>query len=111
MNSSAAPAIRPAPYLAARFDAFRVSGDQTARLSIGEPASLSGAVETAQHTCLHREQLLIRETGEDGAVKLHVFTIRKKAPRWVHQPGEIMPRRVEDHYADPICVIPGELLG
>ena len=104
--------IRPQRYVASTFAAFRVceigKGYRTYPAGdLGEPESVEAAVAIAQHGCHHKERLVIRETDEAGQIRLHVFAIKKRAPRWVHPAGELMPRRVEDLYADPICVIDG----
>lgn len=74
------------------------------------PRDLDEAVNEAVLACFHRQVLVVREAS-DEAVRLHLFVIRKAAPKWVHPAGEIMPRRVEDLYAQPLCVLDGDVLG
>jgi hypothetical protein len=95
--------------LAPFFEAFRVWPGRTLRLAFATtPRSLDEAIAGAlMSQAFHRgESLLIRETDPlTKAAQLHVFAIKQKGARWVHPQGEMMPRRVEDRYADPVCVI------
>lgn len=101
-----------ARYSAVRFEAFRVSGGQTSRLSIGECDNLAKAVVAAQPALLHREHLLVREENETtGAVRLHVYTVRQKPAQWVRLAGDHMPQRVRELWCDPVCVIDGSVVG
>jgi len=108
--------IRPQPFTATTWTAFRVSEpgrtypSKTYPLAIGEQSSLTNAKNAGAIHCRHKDRLVIRETDDSGS-RLHVYAIRKKAPQWVHQPGEFMPRRVEDLIADPVCVIDEGALG
>lgn len=97
------------PYAPVAYEAFRIADGRASRIRIAPASSLTAAVDAAKLACLHREHLAIRETGDDGA-RVHLYVIRKAAPRYVHPAGEIMPRRVADLYAEPVCVLPGELV-
>lgn len=97
---------KPAPYQAVQFEAFRVSGGQTARLSLGAVATLDEAVRSAAPACLFKEQLVIRERDEEtGGTRLHIFTIRRKAPTWLTLPGEHLPTRTQQQFADLVCSV------
>lgn len=101
---------RPQPYSTLSFEAFRVTETRTFPLA-AEGSALPDFLASAQVRCFHKDKLLIRETDtETGTVKLHLYAIKKKAPKWIHPAGEIMPRRVEDLYADPLCIIDGQVL-
>lgn len=100
---------RTSAYSAVSFAAFRVSGGQTSRINVADSTNLKTTLNGAQLACLHGEKLVIRETDEAGS-RLHVYAIRRAAPKWVHPPGEIVPRRVVDLFADPVCVIDGSVL-
>lgn len=104
--------IRPAPYSAVSFEAFRLTDGRTYSLDIGDPSDLADALRSAQTRCFlaHKEHLAIRETDEAGA-RVHLYAIRKAAPKWVHPAGELVPRRVADLYADPVCVMDGAVFG
>lgn len=109
-----ATAARLERYHPAALTAFRISEDgRTGRLALPPTAvDVAAALAAALPACLFKEKLAIRETDEEtGEVKIHLYAVRRKAPQWVHPAGEVLPRRVHDHYADPICVIPGEVLG
>lgn len=94
------------PYTPRSYAAFRARNDgRTDLLRIdGSPTSLADALANVLPLCIFKDKVAVRETDDDGS-RLHLFTIRKKAPQWVHPAGEIMPRRVEDLYADPVCVL------
>lgn len=95
-------------YSAVSFEAFRVTdGGKTIALAIDATLPDLAAAMTAalQAQCFYRkEHLLIREIGDDGTSRLHVFAIKQAKPKWVHPAGEIMPRRVEDRYAERLFV-------
>lgn len=110
MVTALATTPRALPYSAKRFDAFKVAGGKTYALDAGA-TSLEDAVKAAQFRCFHKQHLVIRETDDEtGDVTLHLFVIRKAAPKWVHPAGEIVPRRVEDLYAEAVCVVDGGML-
>jgi len=107
MTSLVARQPRPERYSAFSYRAFRLVEGRTYPLDIGDAADLQEALRAGQVRCFHKDCLAIGETDEDGATKVHIYAIRRKAPQWVHTPGEILPQRVQDHYADPICILDG----
>lgn len=122
MTAALATEVLPAavPYCATTFDAFRVGNVGDARRPKWRTYEVSLAgfllpdVEAAKSAALlassfdHKDQLIIRETGDRG-VQLHVFSIRRKSqPRYVHQ--DHVTRRVHHLYADPLCVVDGGVL-
>lgn len=112
-SSTDAGATRASVYSAKSFTAFRVSdGKHTIPLALsGAPRTLDDALAAAMVRTFHKDQLVIRETDEEtGKVALHLYAIRRRAPQWIHQPGDILPKRVADHYADPLCSIDGSVL-
>lgn len=103
--------IRPRAYTAASYRAFLISGVNGRAHSLNvEAGRLLEAVDAAKVLCNHKDVLAIRETDEAGT-RVHLFTIRRKAAQWVHPVGEHLPRRVQDLYADPVCVLSGEVFG
>jgi hypothetical protein len=110
------PFPRTATYRAISFTAFRVSDGgigrgAIGRLNIGDVATLDEAVNAAKGQLLHKDQLAVREQDEiTGAAKVHLFAIRRKsAATFVRIAGEVS--RVQALYAEPICVLSGEVLG
>lgn len=105
--------IRPQAYQRVSFEAWRVAEGRSSPIEMRHGVeTIAEAVRAAQPACLHKETLLIKATdAETGASKVHVFMIRQKAPKWVHPAGELMPRRVQDLFADPVCVIDAAVLG
>lgn len=108
MNALAATAPRPAPYQAVTYAAFRLDNGRASPLNIGEATSLTAAVDTAKLACLHKEVLAIRETDADG-VRVHLYAIKRRAPQWKQLPGEVVPTRVAELYAEAVCVVPGSV--
>ncbi len=110
VNALAPDTARASRYSAKTYAAFRVSDGRTDRLRLNAPASLTAAVGDAQLLCLHKETLLIRETDEEtGAVKLHLYAIkRRSAPDYVHE--GFVTRRVQRLYAEKLCEIDGAVL-
>lgn len=115
MTAALSPSpTRTARYSPKRYEAFVIVDGRTyPRTYPTAPTSLEEARDRAAMMFgNHKDKLLIRETDEaTGDVKLHLYAIRKRAPSWVHPSGEFMPRRVEDLYPDPLCVIDGSVLG
>lgn len=119
-NVALAGAPRPAAYSSVSFTAFRIEtpfsrgavSGSTREIDIGDPATLKDAIAAAQAGCLHKEHLAIREHDElNERVRIHLFAIRRRAPTWVYlKDGDVYPTRVADLYADPICVMDGEML-
>jgi hypothetical protein len=94
------------------FDAFKASEgmDRTYKLGRLDAVDLREALnETLTRFSLyHKDTLIVRETGEKGT-RLRIFAIRKKStPRYVHK--DHVTRAVHDLYADPVCVIDGDVL-
>lgn len=109
--------IRPSPFIGRRYAAFRLCHGLHARPSVLPIANGIATLEEAVSAALtsgkiiyHKDKLVIRET-DDRGTRLHIYAIRKKAAQWIHAPGEYLPKRVEDHYAYPVCVVDAELLG
>jgi hypothetical protein len=98
---------RPAPFQRVSYRAFRLDGDLTSEIRIGEPGTLQEAVDAAKLACLHKECLAIREADDDGA-RLHIFVIRKARPAWVREGFRTV--RVETLRADLVAVVPGSVL-
>lgn len=97
---------RAGRYAPTRFEASRVDGTApftTRRLRQLNALSLSEAVEEAQSLCLHKDKLVIREIGDDGTDRLHIYAIKQKAATWVRRGFETV--REQPLYADPVCVI------
>lgn len=107
MNVATLPAgARPSPYAAVTYRAFRIDNGSASEIRLNRPATLDAAREEAQLACLHKETLAIRETDDDGA-RVHLFVIRRAAAKWVRQGFASV--RVEDLYAEPVCVLPAEV--
>lgn len=77
------------------------------------PGTLTEAINAALSVSVfyHKETLLIRETViETGAVTLHLYTIKRESkPTYVWEGHE--QRRIHRHYAVPLCVVDGGVLG
>jgi hypothetical protein len=77
---------------------------------LGErPLTVLSAVDAAlgAQNFYAKEQLIVRET--DGATKIHIFCIkRQSAPTYVWR--DHVQHRVHRHYADPLCVLDGDML-
>lgn len=98
-------------YVPKTFAAFRIGEGGTSRLSI-DADDLQGALNAALPACIHKDKLAIREADEEtGETVVHLYVIRRRAPMWVQPAGEIMPRRVCDHYAELVATLPGEVFG
>ena len=107
------------PYSATSFEAFRVTniGDakrpkwRTYTLPPIEADSLDEALADALcggQAVYHKDQIIIRETGEQGA-KLHLYAIkRKSSPTYLWE--DHTQKRVNRLYADPVCTIDGGIL-
>lgn len=105
--------IRPARYTAKTYAAFRLrdSGKADKLAFTAAPASLQDALNAVLPGCIHKDRIAVRERdAETGAVLLHVYVIKRRAPQWVQPAGEIVPRRVADLYAEAVCVIDGGVL-
>lgn len=103
------------PFSTTTFEAFKVDDSyatgksHTYRLGRLSEHSLRQALNEAlaRYALYHKDHLILRETGDDG-VKLRIFAIRKKSSaRYVHK--DHVTRAVHDLYADPVCVIDGEV--
>lgn len=113
--------IRPHPYAAVSYRAYRVTpmfknphngvtGNRTTALDIGEPVSLDDARNAAAARCQHKDTLLIRETGDHGDM-LHLYAIkRKSAPSYEYDRNHIL-HRMNTLYADFICKADASVLG
>lgn len=118
-------ALAPTPFIAARpytgktFTAFKVTniGFRAAKwLTSPIPLDAHATVEEAKTAALtgqnqpgHKDHLLIRETDDEtGKTTVHLFAIRKSAPKFVRD--GFATRRVEDLYADLVVVMDGEVL-
>lgn len=56
----------------------------------------------------HKETLVLQEIGDRG-IKLHVFTVKRKAtPRYEYR--NYVQHRVHDLYAAPVCTLDADLL-
>jgi hypothetical protein len=76
------------------------------------PATLDEAMTAATANCLaHKDRLAIRETDQlTGATVLHLYAVKQKsAPRYVWK--DHRQQAVRDLYLEPICSVPGEVLG
>lgn len=101
-------APRAMPFSTKRFEAFRVRDNRTRRLVlVGDQPDLKATLDAATvQWCEHKDKLLIREADADeGTSILHVYVVKKQAAKWIHPAGEIVPRRFEQLYADPVCSI------
>lgn len=99
--------VRPEVYRAKTFTAFRVREDHTQAVPISA-ATMKDALDAATvRYCVHKDRLVIRED-DGGAVKLHVYAIRKGKAKWVYI--DYQQRRVEDLRAELICTIDAAVL-
>lgn len=105
---------RATRYSPRTFTAFRATQHQgkwrTDPIAIDSASTLEEAIAAAITRFLHKETLVIRETEDGAGVTLHVFVIRKKAPRYIRGEFGIGSRRVEDLYADKIAELDGHVL-
>lgn len=122
MSAQSLGGIRPQRWAAVSYRAYRVTpmfknphngvtGNCTTPIDIGEPESLLAAVQAAQGRCCHKDHLAIHETDEAGAVRVHVYAIRRKSAASYEFDRNHIQRRVYTLYAAEVCVLGEEALG
>lgn len=104
------PGYKPVSFAAYKVTSADPSIVRTYKLGELDAIELRDALTEAltRHSLYHKDTLILRERNEKGTV-LRLFAIKKKSqPRYVHQ--DHVTRAVRDLYADPICVIDGDVL-
>ena len=115
MNAQPLAGLRPQPFAAATYRAFRVTpmtkndftgavGNATIPLNVDGAESLRDAVNAAQRGCFHKDCLVIHEADERGQ-RVHIFAIKQKSSANYERDRRGILRRVQTLYPKLVCVI------
>ncbi len=106
------PRARATRIQSKRYEAFQISEfGRTYPKPIDPAETLQDALNAAVVTCIHKDNLVIKEIDDQrGEVKLHIYAVKRKStPNYVYRDHEY--HREHRLYPELLCVVDGNMIG